>query len=156
MLGTAILLAGAGALVAPIAASSGAVSVKPRAAAGPHEYSCPIFPADNPLNQDISHAPVDPNSASYIDAIGANLHLHADFGANPSYGIPYAVVGPHQPKVPIRFTEFGEESNPGPYPVPANAPVEGAGEEGDRHVLVLQEGSCKLYELYAAHRSGAG
>ncbi|MGH2832523.1 MAG: hypothetical protein ACRDK2_07075, partial [Solirubrobacteraceae bacterium] len=75
---------------------------------------------------------------------------------NPSYGIPYTIVGPHQPSVPIHFTEYGEESNPGPYPIPPNAPVEGAGEEGDRHVLVLQEGSCRLYELYGAQRSGAG
>jgi hypothetical protein len=124
--------------------------------APPHEYSCPIFPAGNPLNQDISRAPVDPHSASYIGAIGAGGHLHADFGTNPSYGIPYAVVGPHQPRVPIRFSEFGEESNPGPYPIPPDAPVEGAGEQGDRHVLVLQKGACKLYELYAARRSGAG
>ncbi|HEX4837933.1 MAG TPA: hypothetical protein VFV03_05355, partial [Solirubrobacteraceae bacterium] len=122
----------------------------------PHEGSCPIFPASNPLNKDISHAPVDPNSARYIESIGAAIHLHADFGTNPSYGIPYAVVGSHQPKVPIRFTEYGEESNPGPYPVPPNAPVEGAGEEGDRHVLVLQKGTCKLYELYAAQRTGPG
>jgi len=120
----------------------------------PHEGTCPIFPANNPLNQDISHAPVDPNSGKYIESIGASIHLHADFGTPPSYGIPYAVVGPHQPKVPIHFTEYGEESNPGPYPVPANVPVEGAGEEGDRHVLVLQEGTCELYELYAAHRTG--
>jgi hypothetical protein len=122
----------------------------------PHESSCPILPASNPLNGAISKAPVDPNSASYIASIGASLHLHADFGSNPSYGIPYAVVGPRQPKVPIAFTEFGEESDRGPYPVPANAPVEGAGEEGDRHVLVLQEGACKLYELYHARRHGAG
>jgi hypothetical protein len=119
---------------------------------GPREYSCPIFPASNSLNQEIAHAPVDPNSAAYIASIGLTGRLHPDFGTNPSYGIPYTVVGPHQPKVPIRFTEYGEESNPGPYPVPANAPVEGAGEAGDRHVLVLQEGSCKLYELYNAQR----
>jgi hypothetical protein len=124
--------------------------------AAPHEYSCPIFPANNSLNQDISHSPVDPNSAAYIASIGLTGHLHPDFGTNPSYGIPYTVVGPHQPKVPVRFTEFGEESTPGPYPIPANAPVEGAGEEGDRHVLVLQEGSCKLYELYNAQHAGAG
>lgn len=123
---------------------------------GAHEYSCPILPASNPINQDISHAPVDPNSAAYIASIGLTAHLHPDFGTNPSYGIPYTVVGPHQPRVPIRFTEFGEESNPGPYPIPANAPVEGAGEAGDRHVLVLQEGSCKLYELYDAQRAAAG
>jgi hypothetical protein len=123
---------------------------------GPHEYSCPLFPASNPLNQDISHAPLDPNSASYIAAIGVAGHLHPDFGTNPSYGIPYSVVGPRQPKVPIDFTAYGAESDPGPYPVPPNAPVEGAGEEGDRHVLVLQRGSCKVYELYAAHRRGVG
>ena len=125
-------------------------------AAGPHEYSCPILPASNPLNQDISHLPVDSNSASYIASIGASTHLHADFGSNPSYGIPYAVVAGGQPKVPIRFTEFGKESDPGPYPVPPNAPVEGAGEAGDRHVLVLQKGSCRLYELYSARRHGGG
>jgi hypothetical protein len=127
-----------------------------RVAAGPREYSCPLFPAGNPLNRDISHAPADPNSARYIASIGLTGHLHPDFGTEPSYGIPYAVVGPHQPKVGIAFSEFGEESNPGPYPIPANAPVEGAGEEGDRHVLVLQTGSCRLYELYGAQRKGAG
>jgi hypothetical protein len=122
---------------------------------GPHQYSCPIFPASNPLNQEIAHAPVDPNSAAYIASIGLTSHLHPDFGTNPSYGIPYTVVGRHQPKVPVKFTEYGEESNPGPYPIPANAPVEGAGEAGDRHVLVLQEGSCKLYELYNAQRDAS-
>jgi hypothetical protein len=124
--------------------------------AAPREGGCPVFPADNPLNREISHAPVNPRSAEYIASIGLTGHLHPDFGTEPGYGIPYTIVGPHQPKVPIRFTEFGEESNPGPYPVPPGAPVEGAGEEGDRHVLVLQQGSCKLYELYAAQRSGAG
>ena len=114
------------------------------------------MPASNPLNREIAHTPVNPRSAAYIAAIGLSAHLHPDFGTEPSYGIPYTVVGPGQPKVPIKFDEFGEESNPGPYPIPANAPVEGAGEEGDRHVLVLQTGSCKLYELYGAQRSGAG
>jgi hypothetical protein len=103
----------------------------------PREAGCPIFPANNPLNQEIAQAPVDPNSAKYIAAIGAGAHLHPDFGKPPSYGIPYAIVGAHQPKVPIDFTEFPEESNPGPYPIPPDAPIEGAGEEGDQHVLVL-------------------
>jgi hypothetical protein len=125
-------------------------------ASGPREYSCPIFPAGNSLNRDISRAPVDANSARYIEAIGAGGHLHADFGTNPSYGIPYAVVGARQPKVPIRFSEYGAESDPGPYPIPPAAPVEGAGEEGDRHLLVLQKGSCRLYELYAARRLAGG
>jgi hypothetical protein len=135
---------------------SAVVIAAPFAGVGPSEYSCPLFPAGDSLNRDISHARVDPNSARYIASIGLSGHLHPDFGTEPSYGIPYTVVGPHQPKVPIVFSEFGEESDPGPYPIPANAPVEGAGEEGDRHVLVLQTGSCRLYELYEAQRRGAG
>jgi hypothetical protein len=127
-----------------------------RTAAAPREGGCPILPRSNSLNRDISRAPVDPRSAQYVASIGADIHLHADFGTPPSYGIPYAVVGPRQRKVPIHFSEYGEESDRGPYPVPAGAPVEGAGEAGDRHVLVLQTGVCKLYELYNARRRGLG
>jgi hypothetical protein len=65
-------------------------------------------------------------------------------------------VPPKQPRVAVRFTGYPTESDPGPYPIPANAPVEGAGAEGDRHVLVVQRGTCRLYELYAAERSGGG
>jgi hypothetical protein len=115
-----------------------------------------VLPASNALNQDIANAPVDPHSAAYIESIGLSGHLHPDFGTDPSYGIPYTVVGRGQPEVPIVFNEYGEESNPGPYPIPPNAPVEGAGEAGDRHVLVLQTGTCKLYELYGAQRDGLG
>ena len=153
-----LALAGAILLAAPaasIAASSPRASWG-RAGTAPREYGCPIFPASNPLSRDVSRAPVDPNSDHYIASIGAGGHLHPDFGTNPSYGIPYTVVGTRQPKVPIRFTEFGEESEHGPYPVPSSAPVEGAGEAGDRHVLVLQRGVCRLYELYSAARRGAG
>jgi hypothetical protein len=144
------------AIVGLIVLANAPALAKAPSRSAPHEGSCPIFPASNSLNKDISRAPVDPNSAKYIESIGAQVHLHADFGTPPGYGIPYTVVGAHQPKVPIHFTAYGEESNPGPYPVPPNAPVEGAGEEGDRHVLVLQEGTCKLYELYAAQRRGSG
>ncbi|MCC6802262.1 MAG: hypothetical protein IT319_05210, partial [Anaerolineae bacterium] len=77
----------------------------------------------------------------------------ADFGENPDYGIPYVVVPEDQPLVPITFTEYGDESDPGPYPIPPNAPVEAG---GDQHVLVIQQGGCKLYELYHAEYSGAG
>jgi hypothetical protein len=124
----------------------------------PQEYGCPILPASDPLNQEIADAPVSPRSAEYVASIGAGAHLHPDFGTEASYGIPYTVVGPEQPKVPIRFTSYGAESNPGPYPVPRNAPIEGGGRNGrgDRHVLVLQEGACTLYELYDAHRTHKG
>jgi hypothetical protein len=115
-----------------------------------------MFPSGNALNRDISRAPVDPRSAQYVASIGLAAHLHPDFGTNPGYGIPYSIVAQTQPKVPITFDEFGSESDPGPYPIPPGAPVEGAGEEGDRHVLVLQQGSCRDYELYSAARSGHG
>jgi hypothetical protein len=119
-------------------------------------YKCHVFPADNPLNQEIAHSPVSPDSANYIKSIGLTAHLHPDFGTNPTYGIPYAVVGRQQPKVPTKFTEFPEESDSGPYPIPARAPVEGGGGNGDRHVLIAQEGTCMLYELYHAHRQKLG
>ena len=104
-------------------------------------------------NQDISKAPRDPRSAAYIayiDAHGGNL-LHPDFGSPRPYGFPYSVVGPGQPKLPVHYTAYGEESDAGPFPVPARAPVEGGnGSDGDRHVLAVDHAGCKLYELYRA------
>jgi hypothetical protein len=123
---------------------------------GPYEFGCPILPADNPLNQEIANLPVSPQSAQYVQSIGPTAHLHPDFGRDKHFGIPYKVVSARQPEVPIDFTEDPEESDPGPYPIPPNAKVEGAGEEGDRHVLVLQRGTCELYELYGAERDGGG
>jgi len=93
----------------------------------PVEFGCPILPPKDALNEEIAKAPVNANSAKYIASIGLTAHLHPDFGTNPTYGIPYAVVGPRQPKVPISFTLYGSESDRGPYPVPAHAPIEGGG-----------------------------
>ena len=122
------------------------------------EGGCPILPADNPLNQEVASLPASPDSKAYVESIGLTAHLHPDFGNNPGYGIPYAVVGPEQPKVPIRFTAYRSESDPGPYPVPSEAAIEGGGKsgKGDKHVLVVQEGSCTLYELYKATRRRNG
>lgn len=114
---------------------------------------CPIFPADNPWNRDISKLPVHPNSQTYINSIGTTRGLHPDFGSNPDYGIPYNVVEASQPLVPITFTAYGDESDPGPYPVPSNAKREAG---SDRHVIVLQKGICKLYELFAAEPNPSG
>src|SRR6185295_13525827 len=87
---------------------------------------CPVFPADNAWNQDVSRLPVNANSANYIASINAGrTTLHPDFGSNPAYGIPFVIVPQGQPMVPITFTAYGDKSDPGPYPVPANAPVEG-------------------------------
>jgi hypothetical protein len=112
-----------------------------------------VFPPGDAINQDVSAAAVDPNSAAYVASIGLDGHLHPDFGSEPAYGIPYTTVGPAQPLVPIGFTAYGDQSDPGPYPVPPNAPVE---QGSDRHVLVLQTGTCKLFELYNAQRTASG
>jgi hypothetical protein len=113
---------------------------------------CPVFPASDPWNQDISTAPVSPRSDAYVRSIGLDARLHPDF-ASKTYGIPFRVVGRKQEKVPIRFTAYGDESDKGPYPIPPRAPVERG---SDRHVIVLQRGTCKLYELFGARRAGRG
>jgi hypothetical protein len=120
------------------------------------------FPADNAWNQDISASPVDPNSAAIINFIGSSIGLHPDFGSGQysgsNIGIPYVVVGSSQSSVNINFTAYGDESDPGPMPVPANAPIEGDPNpgNGDRHVLVLDNANCWLYELYSAYPNGDG
>ena len=115
---------------------------------------CPVFPTDNSWNTDISKFCVDPNSSAYINSINQDKqYLHADFGSNPDYGIPFVVVPGNQQLVPILFTEFPDESDPGPYTVPPDAPIEGGNNStGDRHVLTLDNGNCVLYELYHAFK----
>ena len=116
---------------------------------------CPVFPGDSWWNVDISGYPVHPNSAGFLRRIGevGGDVMHPDFGSNPSYGIPYVVVPASQPAVPITYTSWGNESDPGPFPIPLNAPVEGG---SDRHVLTVQEGTCLLYELFGAQRTTSG
>ena len=114
------------------------------------------FPADNAWNQDISTAPVDPNSANIINFIGTTTPLHPDFGAGlyagQTIGIPYVVVS-GSPFVNIKYTQSASESDPGPMPVPKTAPIEGYPNpgNGDRHVLVLDRDNCWLYELYSSY-----
>jgi hypothetical protein len=118
---------------------------------------CPLFPASSPWRENVAKLPLSPLSSTYIATIGAGIDLHPDFGSNLTYGIPYVVVPASQPKLAIHFTAYGAQSDKGPYPVPAGAPVEGgASSTGDRHVLVLQSGSCKLYELYSAQPNADG
>ena len=109
------------------------------------------FPADNPWNQDISNSPVDPNSNNLIASIGTTVNLHPDFGTvfnGAPNGIPYVVVAGSQPPVPTNFSLYDDESDPGPYPVPPNAPIEGGPTStGDRHVLVIDRDNWKLYEM---------
>jgi hypothetical protein len=118
---------------------------------------CTIFPADNPWNEDVSRLPVDPNSATYLASMNASsTNLHPDFGSDPDYGIPYTIVPANQPAVPVSF-QYADQSDPGPYPIPPNAPIEGGpGATGDRHVLVLQSGTCMLYEMWESTYVGPG
>ena len=118
-----------------------------------------LFPASNPWNTRVDTSPVDPASAALIASIGAGKHVHPDFGASldgAPFGIPYIVVPGTQKRVPVSF-DYADESDKGPYPIPANAPVEGgANASGDRHVLVVDRDHWLLYELFDAHRLPSG
>ena len=118
-----------------------------------------FFPDDNPWNQDISKEPIDPNSDNLIKSIGLNKPLHPDFGttyAGAPNGIPYVVVSGDQKKVPVTFT-YADESDPGPYPIPPDAPIEGGPKsKGDRHILVVDRDNWKLYETFSIFPDGNG
>jgi hypothetical protein len=125
-----------------------------------------LFPDDNPWNKDVSAEALDPSGAAILSRIGLATPLHPDFGApynGAPNGIPYVVVGPTQSPVAISYTAYGDESEPGPYPVPVGAPIEGgASATGDRHVLVVQCNSTApshlggLFELFSAYPQADG
>ena len=119
------------------------------------------FPEDSPWNQRIDDAPVDPMSRRLISGIGIEKHLHPDFGSGTwdgaPIGIPYVVVAGDQSPVPIVYTMYGDESDPGPFPIPPGAPIEGhPNQDGDRHVIVIDRDHWKLYELFRAFSIGDG
>lgn len=126
----------------------------------PAAPSCPLFPADNPWNARVDNLPVHPRSDEIVGSIGRDMGLHPDFGSGKwnggPIGIPYTTVPADQEKVPVSF-DYADESDPGPYPIPADAPIEGgANSDGDRHVIVVDRDSCKLYELFAAYPHAGG
>jgi hypothetical protein len=126
----------------------------------PQIAGCNVFPADNIWNTPINTVPVHPNSAAYINTIGYNTSLHADFGsdiwAGFPIGIPYIDVPGTQTRVNVHFT-YDDESDAGPYPIPPNPPIEGdPNGSGDRHILIVDRDNCVLYELFAAHLENDG
>jgi hypothetical protein len=140
-------------LVGAVVALAGqTVAQLPRDLAG-----CPILPANNIWNVTVDTLPVDANSDAYIATIGADEPVHADFGSGDwppgsgaPIGIPYVDVPGDQPLVDVSFY-YDDESDPGPYPIPTDAPIEGGpNSDGDRHVLVLERDNCLLYEVYDA------
>ena len=121
---------------------------------------CPMFPGNNHWHAKVASAPVLTNSTNLVNTVGATKGLKADFGSGlwegGPIGIPYVVVAPGQDKVDVDF-EYDDESDPGPYPVPANPPIEGGPDSaGDRHILMVEPEECRLYELYSAYPDGDG
>jgi hypothetical protein len=115
--------------------------------------TCQVFPSDNLWNTDISNTtafPADPNSANYMTEMNpsGSINLHPDFGSNPTYGIPINVVtipSPGPGFVPIAFTGYPSESDPGPYPIPSSPAIEAG---SDMHMLIVDQSNCVLYETF--------
>jgi hypothetical protein len=137
-------------------AALAAVGVAARLPGAPR---CTVFPANNPWNQKVNRLPVARRSAQYIAAIGLDEPVHPDFGTvyqGAPNGIPFIVVSGRTRRVPVRF-QYAAQSNPGPYPIPADAPIEGgANSTGDRHVIVVDRATCTDYELYDAYPHDGG
>ena len=146
-----------------IAAAAVAVgcSVAPAGAIPPPGApSCPVFPSNNVWHANISKLPVNRHSAAWLASMSAaSKHLHPDFGPSGEsmpYGIPYIVVPSSHQKVSVSF-DYADESDPGPYPFGSDTPIEGgSSSSGDRHAIMIDSGTCKLYELYDAHYSSGG
>lgn len=125
---------------------------------------CSILPANNIWNRRIDTMPVHARSTDYVNAIGSSATLHADFGSgvwpagsDSPIGIPIVEVPSWQTKVPIIYTAYGSESDPGPFPIPPDAPIEGGpSATGDRHVIALDRTACMAYELFYAFPNGDG
>ncbi len=128
--------------------------------------TCPMFPADSHWHADVRSLPTLANSTQMVATVGATRSLKADFGAGlwdgGPIGIPYVVVPAAQPRVRVTF-EYASESDPGApgepagYPIPPNPPIEGGpAADGDRHVLIVDQGACRLYELYDARPASGG
>jgi hypothetical protein len=138
--------------VAAFALSLGASSAQGHPLPG--APACAVFPADNPWNARVDALPVAANSSAIIASIGAGTGLHPDFGSGlwqgAPIGIPITVVAGTQPKVKVSF-QYADESDAGPYPIPASVKIEGG---SDRHAILVDRASCKLYELYALQKKG--
>jgi hypothetical protein len=134
---------------------------KPAAAGAPASGvpvvgGCAMFPPNDDWNRDVSSDSADAAWTLRLQNLVGNVKIHPDYGGDASalYGIPVGVVPQDQPLLPVTFDWYPEESDPGPYPFPspAEALIEGGDAmncDGDCHLLVVQQGSCQLYEGYA-------
>ena len=151
----ATLLLGSLAAVAPAQSEARKVELGPNANLGGQR----LLPDDSPWHQDVSKSRVDSRSERILRRVGLDKTLHPDFGGTwegVPLGIQYIVVPGSQERVPVKFT-VPDESDPGPYPIPRNAPIEGGpNSKDDRHVIVLDRDNWKLYELFNAFPDGKG
>lgn len=134
-----------------LATSLAATTAPATAAPLPDAPGCPLFPAGSPWNQAVDRLPVAAGSGLLVSRM-EGFRLHPDFSDAGDYGIPFTTVGRDQARVPMTF-EYAGESDAGPYPIPANPPIENG---GDRHILVVDRDECRLYEVFAARRAGSG
>jgi hypothetical protein len=133
-----------------IVAMAFGLTTPPSGAAAVPGTACRVFPANNVWNMDVRKLPVHPKNATWKRATHAGTtRLHPDFGP-PSYGIPFDVVPSSHAKVSIDF-HYADESDAGPYPFGGDVQVEGG---SDRHAIMIDEGTCVLYELFGVRRNG--
>jgi hypothetical protein len=148
------------AIAIAVAATAGWIGVAADSKPLPGAPRCPIFPRSNHWNRRVDELPVHPRSTAIVRSIGLGDHLHADFGSGlyqgARIGIPFKVVSRRQHRVRVSFT-YADESDRRRYPIPRNVPIEGGRRShGDRHVLIVNRSSCRLYELYAAYPVDGG
>jgi len=142
-------------LFVTIALIGNLINAAPLAQAAPSIAGCPVLPPNNIWNTPIDTLPVDPNSSQYINSMGTNIGVHPDFGSGTwnggPIGIPFTIVPGTQKKVNITF-DYADESDPGLYPIPPDAAIEGGSNStGDRHILVVDKDRCILYETWSTY-----
>ena len=142
----------AAAVTLVVVAGLTAGAAAPEAAPLPSAPACPIFPAGNVWNQDISALPVASDSDTLITKIGLDTGLHPDFGSYSGYGIPYNTVPGSQRKVTVRFDYSSQSDNVG-YPIPRRPRIEAG---SDHHMLIVNSGTCKLYEMWNVRHTRRG
>jgi hypothetical protein len=138
--------------LAAVAVVCGPAAVSAGAAPLPGAPACPVLPSDNVWNRPVDGLPAMRGSAGIIRAIGLRSSLHPDFSDAGRYGIPVNVVSARTPRSRVRF-DYSSESDRVRYPIPARPKIERG---GDRHVLMVDRGACRLYELFAARRTASG
>jgi hypothetical protein len=145
-------------LVGSLAAAAPAAALRPEPAKPIAGTRCSEFPADNWWHADVSHLPVHARSAAWLSHMSTDVDLHPDFGPSygdgSDYGIPITVVGSSQGKVKVSF-DYASESDRVRYPLGRDTRIEGGrGSDGDRHAIVVDRSSCKLYETFATTSAG--